>query len=987
MSLFRAALLLTLCLALPLDLLAQGEAPPQGPPAPTDPYGDPLPKHVRLRLGTIRFRQGSPVASLRYSPDGKTLISSGNDQSLRMWEANSGKELFSFGGPEMLAGRFQGNMWVLSPDNKLLATFDNNAMVRLYDVATGTRLHQLGQAQNRGNNMFLSFSPDGKLFATIDNEQKNNQFYGVVRLWEVSTGKQIRTLEPPEPKKPNEQRFYPNSIVFSPDGKHLASNGFDGRRGDALQVWEVETAKALPVPGQPVEKANVGDLIAGLFDPNNVEFSNFMGSPTFSPDGKTLAGAIQYNRRGRGGVKLRLWDPISGKHLRDLGEHPNGINWFQFSPDGKTLAVLRGDQTVQLFNYTTGKELPAIGAGGNGAFGMAFSPNGKILALGGGDNVLRLFDAATAKELHALTGYQGSFGQMNLYQQNIGLGTSIAFAPDGKTVAGAGGGLIRIWDVTSGKELLPVPAGHSDAVHGVAASPDNKLLATIGEDQTVRLWDPFTAKELRQMEQPKPGEGEDVVAAVAVFPNGYAMGGSASSVTLRFSPDGKLLAGSWADGAVILWNVADGKVLHRLKGHDNGLSSIAFAPNGKFLATGGMDGRVLWWDIASGKQVRQFAGPIVGADDSGVAGIDVPVSVPGAATVALSPDGRTLATAGSTGQEFSIQLFEVSSGKLRRSITVKPTGPDEGNVPFIGFGGRAYFVNRGAGGPLTFSPDGKMIAWSSGGTTRLWDALRGKEIRQFGGQDGAVSLTAFSPDGKYLAASGSDGSVRIWDVQNGAVVNHLVGHRGSANTLTFFSDGRTLASSGADTSVLLWDFRGVVTDAAPPALSGKELTELWTHLASEDANRALESGLRLAQAPKETVAYLRERVAAAAVLDQTRIDKLLADLQDNRFAIRKRATDSLEKLGELAEPTLLKVLADNPPLEVKQRVEALLQKLKGPVTHPERLRALRSIEVLEQIGTPEAREVLAAVAQGAPEAQLTQDAKAALERLALTARK
>src|SRR6516164_2498070 len=110
MTPFRTALSLICCLVLPLQLWAEGPAPA------VDRYGDPLPKHVRLRLGTIRFRQGSPVASLRFAPNGKTL---------RMWDPKTGKEHSSFGAPEMKTSPYQGGTWVLSPDGKVLATFDN----------------------------------------------------------------------------------------------------------------------------------------------------------------------------------------------------------------------------------------------------------------------------------------------------------------------------------------------------------------------------------------------------------------------------------------------------------------------------------------------------------------------------------------------------------------------------------------------------------------------------------------------------------------------------------------------------------------------------------------------------------------------------------------------------------------------------------------------------------------------------------------------
>jgi hypothetical protein len=109
--------------------------------------------------------------------------------------------------------------------------------------------------------------------------------------------------------------------------------------------------------------------------------------------------------------------------------------------------------------------------------------------------------------------------------------------------------------------------------------------------------------------------------------------------------------------------------------------------------------------------------------------------------------------------------------------------------------------------------------------------------------------------------------------------------------------------------------------------------------------------------------------------------QLIADLDDNRFAVRQRASAELAKLGELAGPALEQVLKDRPSLEVQNRVERLLEKLSNQTLSPEALRALRAVEVLEKAGTPHARKLLEAIAGGAPGAQLTEDALLAVRRL------
>ncbi len=974
---------LMLCL---LALVSSAPRADEAPKAPVDRHGDPLPKFARDRLGTVRFRQGGQVATLRFAADGKTLLTAGVDNSLRSWDVKTGRETGVFaqsaanGGPREL---FNGNAlddviddpapggsWVVSPDGRVLASFDySNQTIQLLDLTNGKELHKIGPLQNRGGNSpFFGFSADGKVFGGICLENKNNEQYGVVRLWTVADGKEARVLDAPAKKK-DDPRYFPNGVSFSPDGKHMAAIGNDGQRNDAVRVWEIETGKMLPAFTQPRQGGTIMDVFDALFDGQG-EVDTLIAAPQFSPDGKLLVGVVQNNRRG--GARLRVWDLATNKHLRDLPEINNGINHVAFSPDGKRLAVLQGDGTVHLCDPRTGKESTTVG-GGN-VFAFVFAPGGKKMALGTAEGIV-LYDLEADKEQHKLTGYQGQNAAMNFNGQQQGLGASIAFAPDGQTIAGTAGAMVRLWSVETGKEIRPIEEGHATGVSSVAVSPDGKWLASLGDDLKLLMWDAATGKVVRQCDNPAE-DANNPNALVNLL--GVASGGLA----LQFAPDGKTLAGALHDGSVQLWDATSGKTLRKIGQMGVG-PSLAFAVNGKALATGSGDGRVIWWDVASGKQLRQFAGPVAAAgDDDPMAILRMNRGENGPATVAVSPDGRTLAAVGTwNGKGLRIQMWELATGKLRRAIAVQADGGNVVQRQFIRNGRFISTTSIGASS-LAFAPDSKTLAWANGTTVRLYDGLRGQEIRQFG-HDGSSSGLSFAPDGQTLAASSNDGSVRLWDVARGTVLGQMYGHRGPVNALAFLKDGRTLASAGADTTVLLWDVKAAI--AAPLGAltrprSPEELGALWTLLADEDAAKAFDVVEKLMAVPAQAVPYLSERVPVVPPLDAAKIAQLIADLESDRFATRKKATDELEKLGEMAGPALQKCIDDNPPLAVKQRVESLLEKLKGPVTHPDKCRALRAVEVLERIGTPEAIEVLRKVAKGAPEAELTRDAQAALRR-------
>ncbi len=199
--------------------------------------------------------------------------------------------------------------------------------------------------------------------------------------------------------------------------------------------------------------------------------------------------------------------------------------------------------------------------------------------------------------------------------------------------------------------------------------------------------------------------------------------------------------------------------------------------------------------------------------------------------------------------------------------------------------------------------------------------------------------------------------------------------------LAFAADGKAAASAGADSTVLIWDLDGLeAPKTLPTELTAAEVAALWAALKREDATKAGEAAWQLAASPKQTLPYLRERLKPAAGTDARGLAKLLADLDDDEFDVRERATQELAALGRAAEPFVQEALRKGPSPEAKTRIEKVLAPLsRAPA--PEQIRTLRAVEVLEHMGTAGSRELLDALTKGAVDSPLTRDAKAALARL------
>jgi WD40 repeat protein len=490
-------------------------------------------------------------------------------------------------------------------------------------------------------------------------------------------------------------------------------------------------------------------------------------------------------------------------------------------------------------------------------------------------------------------------------------------------------------------------------------------------------------------------------------------------VALQFLPDGKTLltASGWRGGllqGIRLWDAVTGQEVDAAKSLPAG--SSALSPDGKFRAhvkSSAAKGNplVILSDAGTGKETGQI----------GLQGQDFGV------LMRFSPESKALAISQSANQK--LELFEVPTGKRLGTLDVKPSAAKIGGPQGLAFSvdgktlawcqpsasSTLYLLDTATGqrtgqltlppmakapkkgafmGPgilwptamhLAFSPDGRCLAVDLGdGTGALYELATGRPRLLFGKNAASPDrwCFAFSPDGKALAWGGPDGMIRLVDLPSGKEWERLEGHADSVNAVGFTPNGQTLASVSDDGTALIWDMTKVKRPAPPAkALQAADLEQRWQALAEEDAEKAWAALLDLVDAPRDAVPFLKDRLKPTVRADAKRVQALIGQLDDLQFKVRNQAAQELLQLGEQIVPVVDKALAANPPLETKQRLEDLRGILTGTVLQGERLRAYRAVEVVELIGTAEARQLLQALADGAPDALLTKSARAALKRL------
>jgi hypothetical protein len=289
---------------------------------------------------------------------------------------------------------------------------------------------------------------------------------------------------------------------------------------------------------------------------------------------------------------------------------------------------------------------------------------------------------------------------------------------------------------------------------------------------------------------------------------------------------------------------------------------------------------------------------------------------------------------------------------------------------------------------LIFSPDCKTFASiAEDCTIRIWEAETGGLRTKLGKSDVPPSALAFSADGKLLACGYSDGTIRLWRVSDWKEMIQYTGHLGCVTSMEFSLDGAHLVSGGIDTTVIVWEIPAQSRNGAPVGFLIKGADdEVWDDLGSANASLAFTKMNILRLSPNDAIRICEERLTSIGSTACLRIDKWITDLDDNDYTVRSRALGQLRCAGEYAKESLERATGKSCSLEQRLRIDSLLDRIKKLPSGPALLQGLRSIEVLEGIGSREASDILQRVASHSLHPRLAAEAGRALDRLKLQQR-
>jgi WD40 repeat protein len=940
-------------------------------PVRVDQYGDALPEGALARLGTLRLVHLGNLSTVGVSPDGKIVasgVSNGKNVSLgqkiiplrnggttsqdtwvteatiRLWEAKSGKlirEIVTPDAPVSAIGFEPDGLSLFAACGKFMCCWDVSSGKKLWqqEAIVGPRFHgaPLGRMIVRTKDKLISFH-DCDMMCTLAKDgadfPHDPHFDHSQRFIRIWDSKHGKPLRAPPPLESTVNPVGRIAALF-----HEAAVSPDGR------FAAVVVSQADPLPENAMSKSNdFWKYTSRRLQIIELETGKVVH---LFPADKLVLTALTF--ADDGGVLALVAGPLGREELRPP--------WLDSKPPADKEIWLIATATGQ--KQVLAKELPPI-------FELAFFD--KQLAAKLRDDSIRVWDAATGKR--DLAAAKEGRVAATIGDHSIGIRDertgwrSFALAKGGRVAATVCGDTVRVIDIDSGKPIHAFE-GHRQAPHlRFALNSKNTLISR--EFKKALLWDGQSWKEREEINIPSS--------------SGYWYGLETAALDRGASQEKLYLKES--ENRLELCDIKTNKPVVRLEESAGAVNWAYFSAAGNRLVKHTDDWFYIF-DTGTGKCLSKIPEP--------------PKKNPFEfhCHESLSPRGAFFAK---SDQRTQIDIFDVNSGKVLRSLAPNFPDPNRGKILSFQFSEDEKLVLAEVH-ELIDNPRREkvsLVLWEidSGRIIQelvirpeasiFWrETLNQKIIRTF-----VVSndhrLVALICEGHRFArlADKESMTIEIWETASGTKRGELAGHQGSVIDLAFSADGRQLASSSDDTTILIWDMRRPLQlSKFENRLSDEMLAAHWETLLKRDAVKADAAIWGLVFASKDSVPFLRKKLRPAPVPDAKRVQTLLAALDSDRFNTRAKAEADLEELGERILAELQVALKQENSLDKQHRLERIVQnvlKTALPFANPGQVRAL---EVLERAGADGAKEFLRELAQGAPGAQITIAARSALARL------
>lgn len=678
--------------------------------------------------GILAAHVGS-LRGLQFHPNNQQVVTAGEDGLLKLWQLPIVE-------PRLLAGHTTQVRAVAITNNSQLAVTGSDAGVRVFNVTTGQLVRELTEAV--GSTATVAISPNNLISAAAGEA-------GTIKFWNLNDGVDRLTISG------HDQPI--NDLAFHADNARIASAGADG----TIRIWRLPVAP-IAIAGHTADVVSVaasstGQMFASASTDKSVRILNPANGQTirtlaghlqpltqvvFSADGAQLASSDAVG-------EIRLWNSADGATQGVIGAHVGQLKGIAYTRSGDRLATVGADGCLKIWKLPL---LPAKSLAGHAeaVTAVAMTSDSKTAIAAGIDKTIRVYDPATGQQTRVFADVPDAIASLSISSN------------DALTVAGANNGVVKLWNTADGTPWkgvpLEVPAadpnpktpvapsellGHDGAVVDVVFDRASKQIASAGADGTIRVWRlPTAAKEIRDTAGP--------------------------STLFVVSPDGKMSASSGVlqlRSAIFIRDLASGKILRTLLGHEAAITSIAFSFDGKRLASSSADKTARVWDWSDSKfpELQKIVQPTA------------------ISAVTLSPDATQLFCAAG---DNVIRCWAVADGTEVRTFT-----------------GHTAAVS-------SLSVSGQTLAsGAADSTVRVWNLQTGAIIRSIN-HAAAVSSIAVSPKGLIIASGGADKLVKLWTASTGAPIVSLTGHAAAIVGLRFNADGSKLVS-GSNDGVWVWD--------------------------------------------------------------------------------------------------------------------------------------------------------------------------------------